>query len=156
MFAGDITLDEAVALARRDFGSWSGGAATVVAIPPPSPAPAGRIYLVDRQDAAQTVVSQFLPAPARQTPDYYSLRLADSVWGGGGFGTRLNLNLRENKGYSYGVFSNLALYRAGGCGTPAAEFRPTRPRSPWSSSTKSSRVSPERTRFRSPSSKTPR
>ncbi len=114
VFAGDITLDEAVALARRDFGSWSGGAATVVAIPPPSPAPAGRIYLVDRQDAAQTVVSQFLPAPARQTPDYYSLRLADSVWGGGGFGTRLNLNLRENKGYSYGVFSNLALYRAGG------------------------------------------
>jgi zinc protease len=37
------------------------------------------------------------------------LRLADAVWGGGGFGTRLNLNLREDKGYSYGVFSNLAL-----------------------------------------------
>jgi len=114
VFAGDITLDEAVALARREFGSWSGGAAPAVTIPPPSPAPAGKIYLVDRQDAAQTVVSQFLPAPARQTPDYYSLRLADSVWGGGGFGTRLNLNLREDKGYSYGVFSNLALMREGG------------------------------------------
>jgi zinc protease len=114
VFAGDITLDEAVALARKEFGSWSGGAAPAVTIPPPSPAPAGRIYLVDRQDAAQTVVSQFLPAPARQTPDYYSLRLADSVWGGGGFGTRLNLNLREDKGYSYGVFSNLALFREGG------------------------------------------
>ena len=114
VFAGDITLDEAVALARKEFGSWSGGAAPAIAIPPPSPAPAGRIYLVDRQDAAQTVVSQFLPAPARQTPDYYSLRLADSVWGGGGFGTRLNLNLREDKGYSYGVFSNLAFLREGG------------------------------------------
>jgi len=114
VFVGDVTLDEAVTLARRDFGGWSGGAATAVAIPPPSPAPAGRVYLVDRQDAAQTVVNQFLPAPARQTPDYYSLRLADSVWGGGGFGTRLNLNLREDKGYSYGVFSNLALYRAAG------------------------------------------
>ncbi|MEO8347870.1 MAG: pitrilysin family protein [Acidobacteriota bacterium] len=114
VFVGDVTLAEAVALARKEFGGWSGGAAAAVSIPPPSPAPAGRIYLVDRQDAAQTVVSQFLPAPARQTPDYYSLRLADSVWGGGGFGTRLNLNLREDKGYSYGVFSNLALYRAGG------------------------------------------
>ena len=114
VFAGDVTLDEAVALARKEFGSWSGGAAPAIAIPPPSPAPAGRIYLVDRQDAAQTVVSQFLPAPARQTPDYYSLRLADSVWGGGGFGTRLNLNLREDKGYSYGVFSNLAFLREGG------------------------------------------
>jgi zinc protease len=114
VFAGDITLDEALALARKEFGSWSGGAAAAVTIPPPSPAPAGKIYLVDRQDAAQTVVSQFLPAPARQTPDYYSLRLADSVWGGGGFGTRLNLNLREDKGYSYGVFSNLAFLREGG------------------------------------------
>jgi zinc protease len=114
VFVGDVTLDEAVALARKEFGSWSGGAAAAVTIPPPSPAPAGKIYLVDRQDAAQTVVSQFLPAPARQTPDYYSLRLADSVWGGGGFGTRLNLNLREDKGYSYGVFSNLALFREGG------------------------------------------
>jgi zinc protease len=114
VFAGDITLEEAVALARKEFGSWSGGAAAAVTIPPPSPAPAGKIYLVDRQDAAQTVVSQFLPAPARQTPDYYSLRLADSVWGGGGFGTRLNLNLREDKGYSYGVFSNLAMFREGG------------------------------------------
>ncbi len=65
---------------------------------------------MDRQDAAQTYVTQFLPAPKRQTPDYYALSLADTVFGGGGFGTRLNLNLREDKGYSYGVFSALALY----------------------------------------------
>ena len=57
---------------------------------------------------------QFLPAPRRQTDDYYPLLLADAVWGGGGFGTRLNLNLREDKGYSYGVFSTLALFREGG------------------------------------------
>jgi zinc protease len=114
VFVGDVKLDEAVALTRREFGSWSGAATPSIPIPPPSPAAPGKLYLVDRQDAAQTVISQFLPAPARQTPDYYSLRLADSVWGGGGFGTRLNLNLREDKGYSYGVFSNLALYREGG------------------------------------------
>jgi len=115
IFSGDITVAEATDLARRSLGGWSGSATPSVPIPPPSPAAAaGKIYIVDRQDAAQTVVSQSLPAPARKTPDYYALNLADSVWGGGGFGTRLNLNLREDKGYSYGVFSNLALFSQGG------------------------------------------
>jgi zinc protease len=114
IFVGGVTLAEATALARQHFGTWSGGAAPPVAIPAPAPAAAGRVYLVDRQDAAQTVVQQFLPAPRRQTDDYYALLLADAVWGGGGFGTRLNLNLREDKGYSYGVFSTLALLREGG------------------------------------------
>jgi zinc protease len=115
IFSGDVTLAEATDLARKSFGRWSGAATPSVPIPPPAPAAAaGKIYIVDRQDAAQTVVTQFLPAPARKTPDYYALNLADSVWGGGGFGTRLNLNLREDKGYSYGVFSNLALFSEGG------------------------------------------
>jgi zinc protease len=110
VISGDVTLAEASALARKYFGPWGGGAAPAVTIPPPAPAAAGKVYVVDRQDAAQTFVSQFLPAPKRQTPDYYALTLADTVYGGGGFGTRLNLNLREDKGYSYGVFSALALY----------------------------------------------
>jgi zinc protease len=114
VFVGSLSLAKATELARQHFGGWTGGAAPAVTIPPASGAPAGRIYLVDRQDAAQTVIHQFLPAPKRQTEDYYALLLADAVWGGGGFGTRLNLNLREDKGYSYGVFSGLALYRDGG------------------------------------------
>src|SRR5262249_49444139 len=114
ILVGDITLAEATALATKNFGGWTGGAAPEVKIPPPSPAAAGKLYVVDRQDAAQTYVSQFLPAPPRATPDYYSLALVDAAYGGGGFGTRLNLNLREDKGYSYGVFSNLALYHDAG------------------------------------------
>jgi zinc protease len=109
IFAGDVTLAEATALARQHFGSWTGGAAAPINIPPPTPSPANRVYLVDRPDAAQTVVAQWLSAPDRKSADYDGLTLADAVWGGGGFGTRLNLNLREDKGYSYGVFSDLAL-----------------------------------------------
>jgi zinc protease len=109
IFAGDVTLAEATALARQHFGSWTGGAAAPINIPPPTPSPANRVYLVDRPDAAQTVVAQWLSAPERKSADYDALTLADAVWGGGGFGTRLNLNLREDKGYSYGVFSDLAL-----------------------------------------------
>jgi zinc protease len=104
IFAGDITLDEATQLARQNFGNWTGGAAPIVSIPAPKPVGPGKVYLVDRQDAAQTVVMQILPGARRKTDDYYAISLADAVWGGG-FGTRLNLNLREDKGYSYGVFS---------------------------------------------------
>ena len=53
------------------------------------------------------------PAPTRDIAGLLrALTLADAVWGGGGFGTRLNLNLREDKGYSYGVFSTLRSYCA--------------------------------------------
>jgi len=114
VFVGDLDLDGALALARKHFGSWSGGAAPAIEVPPPASAAPGRIYLVDRQDAAQSVVTQFLPAPVAGSDDRYALELADAVWGGGGFGTRLNLNLREDKGYSYGVFSGMAQYREGG------------------------------------------
>ena len=114
VFVGDVTLADARKLARKSFGSWSGDAPSALRIPDPDPIEAGRIYLIDRPDAAQTVISMFLPAPKRASDDYYALRLADAVWGGGGFGTRLNLNLREDKGYSYGVFSNLALRREHG------------------------------------------
>jgi zinc protease len=110
IFVGDITMDKAMKLAGEAFGSWAAGNAPAVPIPAPRPAQPGRIYLVDRQDAAQTIVTQVLPGPKRKVDDYYAFRLVDAVWGGGGFGTRLNLNLRENKGYSYGVFSNMANY----------------------------------------------
>ena len=109
VFVGDITLAEATELARQNFGSWSGGAPPSAQVPAPRPVGPGKVYLVDRQDAAQTVVMQILPAPKRKTDEYYALTLADAVWGGG-FGTRLNLNLREDKGYSYGVFSFPSLY----------------------------------------------
>ncbi|MBA3514596.1 MAG: insulinase family protein [Pyrinomonadaceae bacterium] len=113
IFVGDITLAEATDLARQNFGTWSGGAAPTVSIPAPRPMGPGKVFMVDRQDSAQTVVAQMLPAPPRKTDDYYALRLADAVWGGG-FGTRLNLNLRENKGYSYGVFSFPLLHSRSG------------------------------------------
>ncbi|HEV3471391.1 MAG TPA: pitrilysin family protein [Pyrinomonadaceae bacterium] len=114
VFVGDIALQEATQMARQHFGSWAGGAAPKVAVPAPKPVGPGKVFLVDRQGAAQTVVAHILPAPPRRSEDYYAFRLADFVYGGGGFGTRLNLNLRENKGYSYGVFSFPSQYTEAG------------------------------------------
>jgi zinc protease len=113
IFVGDITLAEATELARQHFGSWTGGAPPAVTIPEPRPVGPGKIFLVDRQDAAQTVILEINAGPPRKTDDYFALRLADTVWGGV-FGSRMNLNLREDKGYSYGVFSSqVFLSRAG-------------------------------------------
>jgi zinc protease len=114
VFVGDVTLQEATEMARQQFGSWAGGAAPAVNIPAPRPVGPGKVFLVDRQGAAQTVVAHILGAPPRKSDDYYAFRLADFVYGGGGFGTRLNLNLREDKGYSYGVFSFPSQYSAAG------------------------------------------
>ena len=114
VLAGDISLAQATELVTRHFGGWSGRRRRRHHDSASAGAKGGRIYLVDRPDAAQTVVAQWIPGPARSTPDYDVLNLVDAVWGGGGFGTRLNLNLRENKAYSYGVFSNFNLMRAAG------------------------------------------
>jgi zinc protease len=109
VLVGDISLAEATDLAKHNFGSWSGGAPPAAAIPPPQPVGPGKVFMVNRSDAAQTVVAQILPGPARSAPDYYALSLADAVWGGAA-GARLGTNLREEKGYSYGVFSFPSTY----------------------------------------------
>ena len=100
VMVGAVSAEQAVELAEKSFGSWESGSAPGVDVPQPQPMGRGKIFLVDRPDAAQTVVAQILSAPRRKVEDYYALTLVDSVWGGGGFGTRLNLNLREDKGYS--------------------------------------------------------
>jgi zinc protease len=113
VFVGDISLADATAAAQRHFGSWGGGAAPAVNIPAIAPMPKGKVYLIDRAGAAQTVVAHILTAPERRSSDYYPLTLANAVYGGG-FGTRLNLNLREDKGYSYGVFAFPQYYAKSG------------------------------------------
>jgi zinc protease len=113
VLVGALKLADAVALAERQFGAWSGGAAPEIAIPAPQPAAAGKIYLVDRQDAAQSVISQFLAAPARGSGDDDALQMADEIWGASA-GSRLNTKLRQEKGYAYGAFSGLAQFRNGG------------------------------------------
>ncbi|MFZ2958032.1 MAG: pitrilysin family protein [Candidatus Ozemobacteraceae bacterium] len=114
IMAGDVTLEEAKALAETAFAAWPAGNASEAVIPEAKPVGWGKVYLYDKQDAAQTYVVQIMAGPQRGSPDYYALQLADAVWGSGGFGTRLNLNLREDKGYTYGARSGIGAQTAGG------------------------------------------
>lgn len=113
IFAGDITLQEATKLAREYFGSWSGRAPSMPSIGAARPMEPGNVFVVDRPGSAQTLIAQLLPGPARGSDDYYALSLANTVWGGG-FQSRLMRNLREEKGYSYGIYSTPTSYRQAG------------------------------------------
>jgi zinc protease len=104
VLVGDVSPEKALDLAKANFGSWAGGSAPAPQIGQPEPPGPGKVYLVNRPHAAQTYIEEILPAPRRDAPDYYAFSLADVVWGGSA-GARLGMNLREQKGYSYGVFS---------------------------------------------------
>ena len=110
---GQITLEEAMQQCRDHFGSWTGGPPSERLEPISEHPKANILYLVDRPESPQTIVCQFFTAPKRTTPDYYALRLIDTIWGGG-FQSRLNQNLREEKGYTYGISSAMILYSTSG------------------------------------------
>jgi zinc protease len=100
---------EAIDLAKHSFATWTGGAPPVINVPPPQPVGPDKVFMVNRPHAAQTFVAEILPGPARNSPDYFSLSFADAVWGHA-VGARLNMNIRKDKGYSYGVFPYLTPY----------------------------------------------
>ncbi len=119
IFVGDVTLDQAAALAEEQFGSWEKGSAPKATVPSAA-APAGNVvYLVDRQDAPQSQIRIGAFGIPRTAEDYYKIDLMNSVLGGA-FSSRLNLNLREDKGYSYGAFNSFVFRSQGGYWVSAA------------------------------------
>src|SRR4030095_8770209 len=65
---------------------------------------ATRVWLVDKPEAAQSVIIIGWPGVDRSSPDYAALQVMNTLLGGS-FTSRLNMNLREAKGYSYGANS---------------------------------------------------
>ncbi|MBZ4417645.1 pitrilysin family protein [Myxococcus sp. RHSTA-1-4] len=106
ILTGDITLDEAVALAKKHLGAWKGNAAPPPAPPTPAAPPRELVRVVPKPELPQTVVLVGRPGLASGHPDEHALNLATTVFGGF-FGSRLNMNLREAKGYSYGAYAFL-------------------------------------------------
>ena len=94
------------------LAGWTGGAPEPPVLPTPATMP-GRIFLVDVPGAAQSTVSYLQFGPARTAPDYPATSLMGAVFGGG-FTSRINMNLREAKGYSYGARGNFSYMRSHG------------------------------------------
>jgi zinc protease len=112
VLTGDLTLDQARDLADSTFGSWT-GAGTQQPRPDAPPPPHAQVVVVDQPGAAQTSLVVGQPAVARDDPDYDKLRMMNAVLGGG-FTSRVNLNLRERHGYTYGAFSQVTPLRGVG------------------------------------------
>lgn len=103
---GDTTLPQVVHLLDKAFGDWKAPTQPAPAkdFAAAIPAPAPRILLVDRPASPQSQILAGEVIPAKGTDDTVTLRSANDVIGGN-FLARLNMNLRESKGWSYGVYS---------------------------------------------------
>ena len=111
---GDVKPDVARAAVEKALASWpKGGERPAFDYPLPPGLRAKTIYLVDKPKSAQSVFSIGIPGPARDTPDYYAIQVMNHMLGGL-FQSRLNHNIREVKGYSYGVGSGFNFGRGPG------------------------------------------
>ena len=112
---GDITPAALRPLVEQRFGSWKAEGAMPAALPVRnSPQPGKRqIYIVDKPGAAQSQIRIGLVGVPRSTPDYVALDVLNTMFGGA-FTSRLNQNLRETHGYTYGAFSMFDMRRAAG------------------------------------------
>ncbi|MFQ5424180.1 MAG: M16 family metallopeptidase [Phycisphaerae bacterium] len=109
--AGDLTADETKSLLERTFGAWKAPSEWAKVERPTIDPPANRglrVVLVDKPGSVQTVIRFYMPGPAYATPNRIPLRLFNTILGGS-FTSRLNQNLREDKGYTYGARSGFVM-----------------------------------------------
>lgn len=105
--AGDFSARALVPQLEKAFGQWQGGMTTAgkpATVPAPKPT---RITLIDKPGAVQSALAVGTIGPTYRDADYFPMLVANAVLGGN-FISRLNSNLREDKGYTYGAGSRVA------------------------------------------------
>ncbi len=122
VLAGDVTPAEARSLAATAFGEWRSVANKGAEPPPVHFEPGARMLLLDRPGSPQSMIRLGLPGVARSTPDYAALEVMNNVFGGL-FSSRLNMNLREEHGYTYGAGSAFRFGREAGYFTASSGIR---------------------------------
>jgi zinc protease len=113
VLVGDVSLPEAKKLAEKYFGSWKGTATAAVTLPAAPAPPATHVVIVDKPGAPQTALFAFGFGVPANSPDLQTIQVMNYVLGGS-FASRINMNLREKNGYTYGAQSGYQPYRSGG------------------------------------------
>ncbi len=121
LVVGDVKPDDMERRVRALFGGWQRGTVPAANYGQPAPAKATTIYLVDKPGAAQSSFRIGGVGVARNTPDYFPLTVMNTALGGS-FTSRLNQNLRETKGYTYGASSGFGMRRTPGPFMASAEI----------------------------------
>jgi predicted Zn-dependent peptidase len=106
---GDFEVDAMVQRLERHFGGWTSRAtAARTAVPAAAQVRERQISIIDVPQAAQSQIRIGWVGVARSTPDYFTLQVLNTILGGS-FTSRLNQNLREEHGYSYGASSRFEM-----------------------------------------------
>jgi predicted Zn-dependent peptidase len=116
LVVGDVTMATLLPLLEKSFGGWkaAGAGSPAATLPAPPAEPAARtIYLVDKPGAPQSQIRIGWIGVPRSTPDYFPLQVMNTILGGS-FASRLNMNLREKNGYTYGASSGFDMRAAAG------------------------------------------
>src|SRR5580700_3672576 len=120
---GDFQNEKMLELVKANFGRWKATAESPIAEAARfNPEPTHAVFLVERPGSVQTTIEFAATGPLRSDPDYESAVVANAIYGGT-FGSRLTLNIREDKGYTYSPFAELNTYRAAGDFVTRADVR---------------------------------
>ena len=110
---GDVDAEALKSRLETALGGWAQAEVHHPDMPPVAQVQGRTVYLIDKPGAAQSVIRMGRIGVSRQTADYFALQVMNTILGGA-FTSRLNQNLREDKGYTYGARSSFEYSRSTG------------------------------------------
>lgn len=113
VLVGDVSEPQARKIAEASFGKWTSTAGSGATIPPAPAAQGTHVVIVDKAGAPQSALSALALGVPVTSPDMPTLTVMNYTLGGS-FASRINMNLREEHGYTYGANSRFSPYRMGG------------------------------------------
>ena len=116
---GDVKLSDITSKLKGALSDWKSGDIPAFSVPEPKPVDKMRVYLIDKPGAPQSEIRIGYPALARSTPDFFPVSIMNRLLGGQ-FTSRINLNLRERHGYTYGARSAFSFQKGVGPFTASA------------------------------------
>ncbi len=105
---GDVNQEKAIASLNNLTTKWAAKEVTIPVYKTPAAPNKPTVYFYDVPKAKQSVISFGAPALAVTDEDYYPATVMNYILGGGGFASQLTQELREGKGYTYGIFSQFS------------------------------------------------
>ncbi len=102
LVVGDTTLAELQPLLEQKLSAWKAGEVPKKTIGPAQPVAKPVVYLLDRPQASQSVINVAIAAPPTNNPAEIAIETMNTFFGGS-FSSRVNMNLREDKHWSYGA-----------------------------------------------------
>ena len=122
LIAGDVRRDSMLARVEELFGGWQPGEVEEPRFPAPPELKGRTVYVVNRPGSAQTNIVVANRGLRRTDPDYFPVLVMHTILGGTA-SARLFMNLREDKGYTYGAYTQLDARRYAGSFRATAEVR---------------------------------